>query len=138
MSASAFALRAFRRPRVWLAAWAAMIVAVIALSLMRGPPIPAMLTIGKFDHALAYFALEAMAVQLYAHRRAQLLAAFAMTVLGIALEFAQGYLTTWRDPSAYDAAIDTVGVAIGLATARMRFAVLLQRIDAKLFRRINP
>jgi VanZ family protein len=137
MVESASALRAFRRPRVWLSLWAIMIVAVIALSLMRGPPIPNVLAIGKFDHWLAYFALTAMAVQLYAGRRAHIVAAIAMTVLGIGLEFAQGYLTTWRDMSAYDGAIDTFGVAAGLALAWTRFANILQKIDAKLFGRIS-
>jgi VanZ family protein len=132
------ALRSFERPRLWLFAWVAMIVAVIVLSLMRGPPIPSVLAIGKFDHWLAYFALEAMAVQLYAQPRAQFAAAFAMTALGIALEFAQGYLTTWRDMAFYDGAIDTVGVICGLATARTRCTGALQWIDAKLFRRISP
>lgn len=137
MADSSSARRAFRRPRLWLSLWIAMIAAVIALSLMRGPPIPAVLAIGKFDHWLAYFVLEAMAVQIYTSRRAQFGAAVAMTALGIALEFAQGYLTTWRDMSAYDGAIDTLGVAVGLALAWTRFATMLQRIDAKLFGRIN-
>ncbi len=138
MADSASALRAFAWPRLWLSAWALMIVAVIVLSLMRGPPIPSVLAIGKFDHWLAYFVLEAMAVQLYARSRAQILAAVAMTALGIALEFAQGYLTTYRDMTFYDGVIDTVGVVCGLAIARTRFAGVLQKFDEKLFRRINP
>jgi VanZ family protein len=131
--ASRSALRAFRRPRLWLSLWAILIVAVIALSLMRGPPIPAVLAIGKFDHWLAYFVLQAMAVQLYARRREQIVAAIAMAALGIGLEFAQGYLTTWRDMSFYDGAIDAFGVAVGLALARTRFANVLQKIDTRLF-----
>lgn len=110
-----------------------MIVAVIVLSLMRGPPIPGLLAIGKFDHWLAYFALQAMAVQLFARRREQWIAALAFVALGIGLELVQGYLTTWRGMSAYDAAIDALGVAIGLATARSRFMGALQKIDANLF-----
>ena len=134
MSASApGALRDFRRPRLWLALWAAMIVAVIVLSLMPKPPIPPTLTIGKLDHGIAYFALAAMAVQLYARRRAHIVAAFALVMLGIALELAQGYLTTYRSMSAYDAVIDALGVAIGLAIAWTRQATRLQRLDAKLF-----
>jgi VanZ family protein len=99
---------------------------------MRGPPIPDLLTIGKFDHGFAYFCLAAMAVQLYAKRNDWLVAAAAMIALGIALEFAQGYLTTYRDMSAYDGMIDTVGAVIGLATGWTPFTNVLQRIDARM------
>jgi len=124
-------LRGFRRPRMWFALWVLMIVAVIVLSLMPGPPIPLMLTIGKVDHLIAYLALTVFAVQLYATRRAQLVAALAMVALGIAMELAQGYLTTYRDMSAYDALVDTVGVAIGFATAWTPLATLLLRFDLR-------
>jgi len=126
-------LRSFRRPRVWIAVWIAMILGVIVLSLMPGPPIPDMLTVGKFDHGFAYFCLEVMAVQLYARRHDWLVAAAAMIALGIALEFAQGYLTSYRDMSAYVGMIDALGVAIGLATAWTPFTNIVQGIDARLF-----
>ncbi len=130
----ASALRAFRRPRLWLSLWAAMIGAVIVLSLMPKPPIPPTLMIGKLDHLVAYAALAAMAVQLYASRRAQSRAALAMIALGIALELAQGFLTDYRDMSAYDAMIDTLGVALGFATAWTPLATILESIDARLSR----
>jgi len=125
-------LRSFRRPRLWIGMWILMILGVIVLSLMPGPPIPDVLTVGKFDHGFAYFCLAAMAVQLYAKRNDWLVAAAAMTALGIALEFAQGYLTNYRDMSAYDGMIDAVGVAIGLATAWTPLTNILQRIDARM------
>jgi VanZ family protein len=108
-----------------------MILGVIVLSLMRGPPIPSVLTIGKVDHLIAYFALQAMAVELYATRRAQWGAAFAMVALGIGMELAQGYLTTYRDMSAYDAFIDAVGVALGFVLAWTPLATILLRIDLR-------
>lgn len=125
-------LRSFHRPQLWVGMWIAMIIGTIVLSLMPGPPIPDELTIGKFDHGFAYFCLEAMAVQLYARRNASLVAAAALIALGIALELAQGYLTTYRDMSAYDGMIDAVGVAIGLVTAWLPFADILHRIDARV------
>ena len=125
-------LRRFRHPALWLAAWSVMIVAVIVLSLVPGPPIPDVMTIAKFDHFLAYLALAGFAVQLFENRNAQFVAAVAMAVLGIALELAQGYLTTWRDMSLYDACVDTVGVAAGLATTWTPLANLLQQIEARL------
>jgi len=125
-------LRSFHRPRLWIAVWIAMILGTIVLSLMPGPPIPDVLAIGKFDHGFAYFCLAAMAVQLYAKRSDWLVAAAGLIALGIALEFAQGYLTTYRDMSAYDGMIDAVGVAIGIATAWTPFTDIVQRIDARM------
>jgi VanZ family protein len=127
-------MRPLRWPRVWLALWALMILAVIVLSLMPKPPIPPTLTIGKLDHLIAYFALAVFAVQLYMRRRAQLGAAFALVLLGIALEFAQGYLTTYRHMAAYDALIDAFGVVLGTAMAWTPLATILLRIERKLVR----
>lgn len=127
-------MRALRWPRVWLGVWALMILAVIVLSLMPKPPIPPTLTIGKLDHLIAYFALAAFAVQIYMRRRVQLGAAFALVLLGIALEFAQGYFTTYRHMAAYDALIDALGVALGTATAWTRLATTLLWIERRLTR----
>ena len=127
-------MRPLRWPRVWLGAWALMIVSVIVLSLMPKPPIPPTLTIGKLDHLIAYFALAAFAVQLYMRRRTQLSAAIALVLLGIALEFAQGYLTTYRHMAVYDALIDALGVALGTATAWTPLATILLRIERRFIR----
>ena len=127
-------MRPLRWPRVWLGAWALMIASVIVLSLMPKPPIPPTLVIGKLDHLIAYFALAAFAVQLYRRRRTQLCAAFALVLLGIALEFAQRYLTTYRHMSAYDALIDALGVALGTATAWTPLATIGLRIERMVSR----
>jgi VanZ family protein len=127
-------MRPLRWARVWLALWALMILAVIVLSLIPKPPIPPTLAIGKLDHLIAYFALAAFAMQLYLRRRAQLSAAFALVLLGIALELAQGYLTTYRHMAAYDAFVDALGVAIGTATAWTPIATILLRIERKFTR----
>jgi VanZ family protein len=109
-----------------------MIIAVIVLSLMPKPPIPPTLMIGKLDHLIAYAALAAMAVQLYATRRAQWGAGLALIGLGIALELAQGFLTSYRHMAAYDALVDALGVVLGIATAWTPSANWLQWIDARL------
>jgi hypothetical protein len=127
----ASALRAFRRPYAWLSLWAAMIVAVIVLSLMPKPPIPPTLAIGKLDHLIAYAALAAMAVQLYARRRTQWRAGLGLIGLGIALELAQGFLTSDRHMAMYDALVDAFGVALGLASGWTPSANWLRRIDAR-------
>lgn len=127
-------LRAFRYPRVWFGVWVLMILAVIVLSLMPGPPIPASLVIGKLDHLLAYFALAAFAAEIFMRRRALFGAALALVLLGIALELAQGYLTTYRHMAMYDGMIDTLGVAIGIATAWTPLAMILLRMERGLTR----
>ena len=127
-------MRSLRWPRTWLALWALMILAVIVLSLMPKPPIPPTLTIGKLDHLIAYFALAAFAMQLYMRRRAQLGVALALVLLGIALELAQGYLTTYRHMASYDALIDALGVALGTATAWTPLATIGLRIERRFIR----
>ena len=130
-------LRAFSRPRLWLALWALTIVTVIVLSLMPKPPIPPTLVVGKLDHLIAYAVLAAIAVQLYAERCIQLGIALGLVGLGIALELAQGYLTSYRHMATYDAFVDMLGVAFGLATTCTPLARALLRIDARLPRRLN-
>lgn len=125
-------LRPLRWPRLWIGAWVVMILGVIVLSLMPSPPIPGPLTIDKFDHGLAYFCLAAMAVQLFDTRALWLAAALWCVTLGIAMELAQGFLTSYRGMSAYDALIDAIGVALGLATGWTPLRDVLQKIDARL------
>ena len=127
-------LHTFRRPQLWLALWALMIVAVIVLSLMPKPPIPPALVIGKIDHLIAYVALATFAVQLFEERCLQLGACMALAGLGIALELAQGYLTTYRHMATYDATVDALGVALGFATTWTPIARMLSQIDARLLR----
>ena len=90
------ALRAFHRPRVWLAVWAFGWVLCVVLSLVSPVAIDAPSGSDKFGHLLAYFVLTAWAVQLFATWRAQALAAAALVALGIALELAQAGFTTDR------------------------------------------
>lgn len=125
-------LHPFRHRRLWVGVWVAMIGGVIVLSLMPSPPIPAELTVGKFDHGFAYFCLAAMAVQLLRDRCQVVLAALSFALLGIALELAQGLLTDYRGMSAYDGMIDCIGAALGLATAWTPLRGLLVKIDMRM------
>ena len=126
------ALRAFHRPRVWLAVWAFGWVLCVVLSLVSPVAIDAPSGSDKFGHLLAYFVLAAWAVQLFATWRAQALAAAALVALGIALELAQAGFTTDRLAEPADALADTLGVLLGLATAATPLATALQRLDRKI------
>ena len=55
----------------------------------------------------------------------------ALVGLGIALELAQGLLTSDRHMAVYDAVVDAIGVALGLATGWTSFATILLRFDLR-------
>lgn len=129
------ALRAFRAPRFWLGVWALGWVLCVVLSLIHPPDLGVDVPDGdKIGHLLAYGMLAAWAAWLFATPAAQWRAALALIALGIAMEFAQGELTSYRSMDWKDAVADAMGVALGLWLARSRCPALLQRIDARLFR----
>ena len=113
----ASALKPLRHRQRWLAAgWCAIALVVVAslLPAMLLPQVPA--GGDKFEHFGAYALLALAAVQLFAAGRAVARAGIGLVVLGVALEFAQGALTTSRQMDAYDALANTLGVVTGLAT----------------------
>ena len=128
-----FALKPFHRPRSWLALWGLAVALVIVLSLVNLSGLPPVPEGGdKVEHFLAYALLSASAVQLFARRRASLLIALALVVLGIGLEFAQGALTTTRMADPRDAVANTLGVLAGSATMLTPLRRLLMALDARL------
>lgn len=133
-TARANALRGFRRPGLWLALWALMIVAVIAGSLLPARDLPPMPFDGfdKLEHFFGYAALSGYATMLFARMRAQALAAAGLVALGVALELAQAALTASRLADPADAMVNTLGVLAGLGCAGTPFAGLLQRLDTRL------
>lgn len=125
-------LRAFRRPRLWLAVWGFGWLLCIALSLAPPVSIEAPSGTDKLGHLIAYFTLSAWAVQLFRRWRAQALAAAALVALGIVLELAQSGFTTDRLGEPADGLANTLGVLLGLATAATPFADALQRLDQRM------
>lgn len=125
------ALRGFRRPRLWLGVWLAMLAALIATSLLSARDLPPM----PFDHAdklehfLAYALLSAYAVMLFACVRTQALAAAALIALGVGLEVAQGALTDSRQADSADALANALGALAGLMLAPTPLASALLRLD---------
>lgn len=128
-----FALKPFHRPRLWLGLWVFAVMAVVVLSLVNLSGLPPVPEGGdKVEHFLAYALLSASAVQLFARRRASLLIALLLVVLGIGLEFAQGTLTTTRMADPRDALANTLGVLAGTATMLTPMRRMLATIDARL------
>lgn len=111
------ALKPLRRPRLWLALWWIAILVVVVCSLLPAFLLPEVPSGGdKVEHFTAYFLLAAAAVQLFAARRALVGAGVGLVALGVAMEIAQGLLTTTRQMDVHDALANSMGVAGGLLT----------------------
>ncbi|KTF32596.1 membrane protein [Xanthomonas vesicatoria] len=129
-------MRPFHRPRLWVGLWIAAIVVVIAVCLGPPPEIPELPdNSDKGEHFLTFALLCWGAVQLFATRRAQLVAAIGLVALGIGIEIAQGALTTNRSADPYDALADTLGILAGLCLAWTPLRFVMLRIDQRLFAR---
>ena len=127
------ALRGFQRPRLWLGLWCFGWLLCVLLSLIHPPNLGVDVPDGdKIGHFLAYGLLAAWAVWLFPSRRAQIAAAVSLVALGLAMELAQGALTTDRMMDWRDAVADAMGVAVGLWLARARWPLALQALDARI------
>lgn len=128
-------LKPLRFPVAWSALWCLAIAAVVVFSVMPAPDLPDAPGSDKLHHFLAYFALAASAVQLFARWPALLGAGLGLVLLGIGLEHAQGSLTGTRFADRWDALANTLGVIAGLGTRLTPARDLLLRIEARLFPR---
>ncbi|MET0327880.1 MAG: VanZ family protein [Luteimonas sp.] len=120
-----------RRPVLWGGLWVAAIAVVVVLSLAPSVPMPDVPDSDKLGHFLAYFALAAAAVQLYARWPALLGAGAGLVLLGIGLEYAQGALTQTRMQDPADAFANTLGVIVGLSTRLTPFRDVLLQFDTR-------
>nr|WP_244858732.1 MULTISPECIES: VanZ family protein [Lysobacter] len=94
-----------------------MITAVIVGSLLPALLLPDLPPgSDKLEHLLGYATLAATAVQLFATRVSILRAGLFLVALGVAIEIAQGTLTTTRSMDVHDAIANTLGVCLGLST----------------------
>ncbi len=127
-------MRTFAKPELWLGIWIFGWLLCIVLSLTTPPDISLDVdNSDKIGHFLAYGLLSAWAVMIFQQKRNWWLSAIGLIVLGIALEFAQGYFTTTRMMDWHDALADTIGVGLGLCLGLLPGQVFLQRMDSKFF-----
>ena len=129
-------MRQFIRPGLWLGIWIfgwllCMVLSVIT-PLNVGPDLD---NSDKIGHFLAYGTLAAWAVMIFRTKRAWALSAVGLIFLGIAMEFAQGFLTTTRMMDWHDALANTMGVGLGICLAFLPWQNLLQRMDKRFFAR---
>jgi len=126
------ALKPFARPQRWLGAWWAMIAAVIVGSLLPALLLPDLPPgSDKLEHLLGYAILSATAVQLFGTRAAVLRAGMFLVALGVAIEIAQGTLTSTRSMDVNDAIANTLGVCLGLASVLGPMRDALLRVDRR-------
>ncbi|MEN1941896.1 VanZ family protein [Luteimonas sp. MJ246] len=128
-------LKPLRHPLAWCALWCLAIAAVVVFSLLPAPDLPDAPGSDKLHHFIAYFALAASAVQLFARWPALLGAGLGLVLLGIGLEHGQGALTGSRMPDRWDALANTLGVVAGLATRLTPMHDLLLRLEARVLSR---
>lgn len=123
------ALKPFRRRWLWSGLWSLAIAVVVVASLLPSADLPEPPGSDKLHHFLAYLALAAAAVQLYARWPALLGAGLGLVLLGIGLEHAQGVLSAARVEDRWDAFANTLGVIAGLATRLTPWRDLLLRCE---------
>jgi VanZ family protein len=125
-------LKPFRRPWLWAGLWMLAIAVVVVASLVPGKDLPPLPVSDKTEHFIAYAALSAGAVQLFARRLSWGFVCVLLVLLGIGLEFLQAKMALGRMLDRYDALANTLGVLIGLATAFTPLRDVLLRIDRRL------
>ncbi|MDT8384898.1 MAG: VanZ family protein [Gammaproteobacteria bacterium] len=124
----------FRFFLLWLLIGWALVAVVLFLSLTPSPPEVLDFTFAdKLEHLLAYSVLMGLFGQLYGSLRQQLLWALGFCLMGIALEFAQGW-GGHRFFDVADMAANTLGVLLGWWLVRRWLAGSLLTVDAYLAR----
>jgi len=122
-------LKPLRRGPLWVGLWLGAILGVVLVCLMPGADLPKVPLGDKIEHALAFFALSAAAVQLFLRGKPLAIVALGLLALGVAIELAQALLTTSRMMEAGDIVADALGVAAGVALAWTPIRDLLLKID---------
>jgi len=127
-------MRQFIKPGLWLGIWILGWLLCVVLSLITPPDISLDVdNSDKLGHFLAYGTLSAWAVMIFRTRRAWVLSAIGLISLGIAMEFAQGYLTINRMMDWHDALANAMGVGLGLCLALLPWQTFLIRMDKRVF-----
>ncbi len=101
---------------LWASLWWLAVLGLVVVCLVPPPPLALPAGSDKVEHFLAYFILAASGVQLYRRGRPLLWMGLGLVLLGIGIEFAQGALTATRVADPLDAAANTIGVMVGMAT----------------------
>lgn len=125
-------LKPFRRPLLWAGLWVLAIAVVVVASLVPVSGLPDVpKNFDKVEHFVAYAALAAGAVQLFARRLSWAVACVMLVLMGIGLEHLQAQMALGRMLDRVDALANTLGVLVGLATAFTPWRDALLRLDRR-------
>ena len=125
-------LKPFRRPLLWAGLWMLAVAVVVVASLIpvNGlPDVPK--NFDKVEHFVAYAALSAGAVQLFARRLSWGFVCVLLVFMGIGLEHLQAQMALGRQLDRADALANALGVLLGLATAFTPWRDALLHFDRK-------
>jgi len=125
-------LKPFKRPLLWAGLWVLAVAVVVVASLVPVSGLPDVpKNFDKVEHFVAYAALAAGAVQLFARRLSWAVVCVMLVLMGIGLEHLQAQMALGRMLDRVDALANTLGVLAGLATAFTPWRDALLRIDRR-------
>jgi VanZ family protein len=113
--------------QLWFAIGCGLVGLIVYLSLASGPDVPMTLGLDKLGHGLAYGTLMLWFAQLYERPRWALVA-LACMLLGVALEYLQGF-TIYRTFSYVDMVANLAGVVVGLTLALAGVDNCIERVE---------
>lgn len=120
---------------LWIALGWVWVTIIFYLSLMPHPPEPVHFwNADKLEHALAYCLLMLWFCQVYRQRKARMLLAALLVVMGIVIEYLQGE-TGYRFFDYADMVSNTTGVVLGWAWARTGLGRIFANLEYYIARR---
>ena len=120
--------------KFWVIVGLGFVALVVFLSLTPDPPHTGLPQGMKIGHVLAYCWLMFWFAQIYRSTITRCRLALAFCVMGIALEYAQGW-TDYRGFEYSDMLINSVGVGLGLLLSYTRLQNGLTLLETMLLRR---
>ncbi len=128
------AMRPLRLARWWVVLWLLAIAAMVAVSVLPAPAVPApeLPQLDKALHFGAYLGVSTFASMLFASPRARSLAALLLLVVGVGVEAAQHFLTATRQAEVADVFANTLGIVGGLLLGATPVAHGLQWLESRL------
>ena len=126
-------LKPFKRLLLWAGLWVLAVAVVVVASLIPVSGLPDVpKNFDKVEHFVAYAALAAGAVQLFARRLSWAVVCVMLVLMGIGLEHLQAQMALGRQLDRVDALANTLGVLAGLATAFTPWRDALLRLDHRV------
>jgi VanZ family protein len=117
---------------LWAGLWVLAVAVVVVASLVPASGLPDVpKDFDKVEHFVAYAALSAGAVQLFARRLSWAVACILLVLMGIGLEHLQAQMALGRMLDRVDALANTIGVLAGLASAFTPWRDALVRFDRR-------